>query len=53
MLKNHPDAVNDSNIPPISDGWFLTTPREGFEPSNPFGKWISNPPQYQVVPPQH
>jgi len=24
MLKNHPDAVNDSNIPPICDGWFLT-----------------------------
>ncbi|MBS3097357.1 YgiQ family radical SAM protein [Candidatus Woesearchaeota archaeon] len=25
MLKNHPDAVNDSNIPPICDGWFLTS----------------------------
>ncbi len=26
------------------------TPRPGFEPGNPYGKWISNPPQYQVVP---
>ncbi len=24
MLKNHPDAVNNSNIPPIYYGWFLT-----------------------------
>jgi len=24
MLKNHPDAVNDSNIPSFSEWWFLT-----------------------------
>src|SRR3989338_8764077 len=24
MLKNHPDAVNGSNIQPICNGWFLT-----------------------------
>ena len=31
MLKNHPDAANDSNIPPICDGWFLTEKNNFFK----------------------
>src|SRR3989338_10242282 len=34
MLKNHPDAVNNSNIPAICDGWFLTKIKKFMKSNN-------------------